>query len=135
MRPHLSLIVSNVAESAEFYTRVFGIKPQKQTQGYAKFDLQAPRLNFSMHTAPGQPPSRVSHLGVEVESLDEVNAWEKRLNGHGIKTSREDNTDCCYARQDKIWFADPDGNAWEVFVVYEQLPLERKPEAGRACCQ
>jgi hypothetical protein len=35
----------------------------------------------------------------------------------------EDQTDCCYALQDKFWFQDPDGNSWEVFFVHKQLPV------------
>ncbi|MBX3329683.1 MAG: hypothetical protein KF722_04720 [Nitrospira sp.] len=30
---------------------------------------------------------------------------------------------CCFARQDKLWFTDPDGNAWEIFTVHEQLEV------------
>jgi catechol 2,3-dioxygenase-like lactoylglutathione lyase family enzyme len=51
MRAHLSINVSNVSESVEFYKKVFGVNPQKQTADYAKFDLKDPSLNFSMQTA------------------------------------------------------------------------------------
>ena len=33
-------------------------------------------------------------------------------------------TDCCYARQDKAWVRDPDGNEWEVFVVSKTTSLK-----------
>jgi catechol 2,3-dioxygenase-like lactoylglutathione lyase family enzyme len=130
MRPHVSLNVSDVTKSVEFYKKVFHADPQKQTPTYAKFDL--PQLNFSMQSGSGTL-SRVNHFGVEVGSTDEVNAWGKRLEAAGISTKKEENTDCCYARQDKVWFRDPDGNAWEVFVVHEQLPIPQERKAG-ACC-
>jgi hypothetical protein len=41
----------------------------------------------------------------------------------GILEKVEDNVACCFARQDKLWFSDPDGNAWEVFTVHEQLAV------------
>ena len=142
MRPHLSINVKSVAASVEFYGKVFGIAPQKQTQGYAKFDLKEPALNFSMLAAQnGRLPSRVNHLGIEVESAKEVGVWKDRLDSLGIKTLTEEGTDCCYALQDKVWFQDPDGNSWEVFFVHAQLPVEaaEPPKAkgscaGTGCC-
>lgn len=143
MRAHLSINVRNVSESAEFYGRVFGVKPQKQTKDYAKFDLKEPSLNFSMLTAQnGRQPSQVNHLGIEVESAKEVAEWKGRLDSLGVKTLSEEATDCCYALQDKVWFQDPDGNSWEVFYVHAQLPVEAAEppkaksmcKAGSGCC-
>jgi hypothetical protein len=48
---------------------------------------------------------------------------------------------CCYAVQDKVWVTDPDGNAWEVFVVKADAEVMRadQPAAGAAraapCCE
>lgn len=125
MRPHLSLNVTNLQKSIGFYSKVFGLKPQKQTAGYAKFDLKEPAFNFSMHEVSDRRlPSRVNHLGIEVMALEQVDDWKRRLEENQISVHTEENTDCCYARQDKVWFQDPDGNSWEVFFVHEQLPVE-----------
>ncbi len=132
MRPHLSLDVRNVPASVEFYRKVFGVAPQKQTSDYAKFDLAKPALNFSLVSSTGRI-SAVDHLGIEVESVDEVAAWKIRLQEAGILDRVEENVACCYARQDKVWFSDPDGNAWEVFTVREQLAVEG-PLANTGCC-
>lgn len=137
MRPHISLDVADVKKSIEFYERIFGVKPQKQTDGYAKFDLQSPALNFSMLKArEGESPSRVNHFGIEVESAGEVKQWKERLRKAAVDTVSEDQTDCCYALQDKVWFTDPDGNAWEVFFVHEQLPVEpaQPPKKAKSSC-
>jgi hypothetical protein len=40
-------------------------------------------------------------------------------------------TNCCYAKQDKTWVNDPDGNEWEVFVVLGEVA---KNEASTTCC-
>lgn len=132
MRPHVSINVKDVTKSVEFYSLVFGIKPQKQTDTYAKFDLKEPALNFSMQSEYGKP-SQVSHFGIEVDSADEVEKWEKILLAKGVLKEVEKDSTCCYARQDKVWFTDPDGNAWEIFYVYEQLPVEKKKES-MSCC-
>ena len=53
MSPHLSLDVRNVPASAEFYQKVFGVAPQKQTTDYAKFDLTAPALTLALVSSTG----------------------------------------------------------------------------------
>ena len=132
MKTHISLNVRNVRNSVAFYRRVFGIDPQKQADDYAKFDLTTPPLNFSLVSSPGVP-STVNHLGIEVESTQEVAQWERHLQKDGILERVEKDTDCCYARQDKVWFTDPDGNQWEVFTVLEQLPIT-EPLKKTGCC-
>jgi catechol 2,3-dioxygenase-like lactoylglutathione lyase family enzyme len=132
MRPHLSLDVRSVPTSVVFYQKVFGVAPQKQTQDYAKFDLTQPALNFSLVSSTGRLSS-VDHLGIEVESVEEIAAWKERLQTQGILERVEENTACCFARQDKLWFSDPDGNAWEVFTVHEQLPVEGTL-SNSGCC-
>lgn len=132
MRPHLSLDVRYVPSSVEFYQKVFGVSPQKQTLDYAKFDLSTPALNLSLVSSTGRISS-VNHLGIEVHSLDEIARWRERLQGAGILGKVEEGTTCCFARQDKLWFTDPDGNAWEVFIVHEQLGVDG-PLGQTGCC-
>jgi len=132
MRPHLSIDVRHVPTSVAFYEKVFGVTPQKQTEDYAKFDLTAPALNFSLVSTTGKV-SRVNHLGIEVESPDQIAAWKQRLQKQGILEKIEDGIACCFARQDKLWFTDPDGNAWEVFMVHEQLAVSG-PLKNTGCC-
>ncbi len=90
-------------------------------------------------SSPNANLSRVSHLGVEVDSEEEVREWKSKLEKAGILTRDEMAVDCCYAHQDKIWFSDPDGNEWEIFYVKEQLEVPTKqtqttcdPKTG--CC-
>lgn len=131
MRPHISLNVKDVSNSVEFYKKVFGVEPQKQNETYAKFDLLHPALNLSMQSGT-QEISRVSHFGIEVDSADDVMKWQKRLTEAGLVKLVESNTKCCFARQDKVWVSDPDGNSWEVFYVHEQLPVTEEHRAS--CC-
>lgn len=132
MRPHLSLDVRNVPASVEFYRKVFGMAPQKQTADYAKFDLREPSLNLSLVSSTGTISS-VNHLNIEVESVDEIAGWKQRLQEQGILDKVEEGIACCFALQDKLWFTDPDGNAWEVFTVLEQLEVTG-PLKNSGCC-
>lgn len=132
MRPHLSLDVRSVPASVEFYQKVFGVLPQKQTSDYAKFDLSRPALNLSLVSSTGRI-SAVNHLGIEVESLAEIASWKERLQREGVIERVEESVACCFARQDKVWFSDPDGNAWEVFFIHEQLSVTG-PVSDSGCC-
>ncbi len=78
--------------------------------------------------------SRVNHLGIEVDSPNDLKEWQKRLESLGIIKKIETQTACCFARQDKLWFEDPNGNAWEVFYVYEQLPIHPSAIKDSPCC-
>lgn len=132
MRPHVSLDVRQVPASVAFYEKVFRVKPQKQTADYAKFDLSSPALNFSLVSSTGAVSS-VNHLGIEVDTTEDIATWKRHLQEEGILEREEENTACCFARQDKLWFTDPDGNAWEVFTVHEQLEVTG-PLKNTGCC-
>lgn len=132
MRPHISLDVRDVQASVEFYQKVFGVVPQKQTTDYAKFDLDSPSLNLSLLSSSGRISS-VNHLGIEVGSLEEIATWKQRLQDQGIIERAEANVACCFARQDKLWVSDPDDNAWEIFTVHEQLDVTG-PVSNTGCC-
>jgi catechol 2,3-dioxygenase-like lactoylglutathione lyase family enzyme len=134
MRPHISIQVRDVARSVDFYRKLFGKEPQKRTENYAKFDLENPALNFSMAVTSPDKVSRVGHFGVEVDSPFEVTQWQEKLNILGLAGKTEEKVDCCYARQDKAWFTDPDGNSWEIFYVHEQLPVVGPASNKAECC-
>ncbi len=66
--------------------------------------------------------------------LDDVLAAKQRLQDAGLATFDEMNTTCCYAKQDKVWAHDPDGNGWEVYVVADDQPDEAEP-VETTCCR
>lgn len=132
MKTHISLNVSNVSESVEFYKKMFGIEPLKLKSDYAKFDIANPPLNLTMNQLNFERGGSLSHLGLQVETTQEVLEIGRRWQQSGLITLDEMQTDCCYALQDKTWVSDPDGNRWEVFVVLGNT--EDKDIAASACC-
>jgi catechol 2,3-dioxygenase-like lactoylglutathione lyase family enzyme len=124
-RIHMSINVTNLVDSVNFYRHFFGIDPVKMRQGYAKFDLQDPPLNFSVNQNPLDTRTQ-GHLGIQVKSTRIVRDTHERLLSAGFKIISEDGAECCYAVQTKLWVADPDGNRWEVFVTTE-------PDAVQGC--
>jgi catechol 2,3-dioxygenase-like lactoylglutathione lyase family enzyme len=118
LKTHVALNVTNIEKSVAFYRAMFGLEPVKYKPDYAKFDIPNPALNLTLNlTNSVQTGGALSHLGVQVESTDEVKSAIKRFTDAGLALFTEDDTDCCYAVQDKVWVTDPDGNRWEVFVV------------------
>lgn len=134
LKAHISINVANVERSIAFYRKMLGIEPLKVRTGYAKFDVRNPPLNLAMNEVPlgGEGKvSRLSHLGIQVGSTEDVLAMRERWAAAGLATRDEMQTSCCYAVQDKTWVADPDGNQWEVFVVLEDGLPENQ---SSACC-
>ena len=129
LKAHLALNVKSVEQSVNFYRKMFGIEPSKVRTGYAKFDVQNPPLNFTLNQGSFANGGALSHLGIQVRSTADVLATRQKWNDAGLLTRDEMQTNCCYATQDKTWVRDPDGNAWEVFVVVE----DNLPESA-ACC-
>jgi catechol 2,3-dioxygenase-like lactoylglutathione lyase family enzyme len=140
LKPHLSLNVTDIEASVAFYEKAFGVAPTKRRADYAKFDLSAPSLNLTMQQAP-RTGVNASHFGIQVASTDDVLEAKERFESAGLSTFTEDDVSCCYAVQDKVWVEDPDGNAWEVFVVKGDVEVmsDHAPPQGitaseAACC-
>ena len=133
LKPHISLNVSDLEASVAFYEKAFGVAPAKRRPGYAKFDLAIPNLNLTMQQAA---PTGVNadHFGIQVGSTADVEAADAAFRAAGLATFAEEKTSCCYALQDKVWIADPDGNQWEVFTVLGEADRLRKEEGAGACC-
>jgi catechol 2,3-dioxygenase-like lactoylglutathione lyase family enzyme len=119
LKAHLAINVKNVEKSLDFYRKMLGIEPSKVRTGYAKFDVRNPPLNLTLNQVPFGERGALSHLGIQVGSTEDVFAVRQRWSDNGLITRDEMQTNCCYARQDKTWVNDPDGNEWEVFVVLE----------------
>jgi catechol 2,3-dioxygenase-like lactoylglutathione lyase family enzyme len=117
-RVQLALNVTDLDEAVEFYRRLFGTEPAKRKAGYANFAIADPPLKLVLFENTGAPGGSINHLGVEVESTDEVSATAARLADDGVDTLVEENTTCCYAVQDKVWAQGPDAHRWEVYVVH-----------------
>jgi catechol 2,3-dioxygenase-like lactoylglutathione lyase family enzyme len=133
LKAHVALNVKSVETSLDFYRKLLGIEPSKVRTGYAKFDVQNPPLNLTLNEVPFGERGALSHMGIQVSSTDDVLAVRERWAETGLITRDEMQTNCCYARQDKTWVNDPDGNEWEVFVVLEDN-LPEVATTGATCC-
>jgi catechol 2,3-dioxygenase-like lactoylglutathione lyase family enzyme len=130
---HLSLDVPDLDSAVAFYAELFDQEPAKRKPGYAKFELANPPVALALQQA--DRPA-LSHLGIRVDDSAEVEGASTRLKASGLVTLDERDTSCCYARQDKVWVADPAGNRWEVYTLLEDIDedVEHEHEAAPACC-
>ena len=134
-RIQLALNVSNLDESIAFYSQLFGVEPAKIRPGYANFAVAEPPLKLVLiENAP--EAGTLNHLGVEVVSRAEVTAAEHRLQGKGLETETENQVDCCYAVQDKVWVTDPDNAPWEIYTVLDDSATfgRTQPDAPTSVC-
>src|SRR4051812_33833296 len=80
----------------DFYSKLFDTSPAKTNPGYATFAIPNPPLKLVLLENPGQGGT-LNHLGVEVESVDAVDAEQTRLAEAGFASVDERGTTCCYA--------------------------------------
>ena len=135
-RIQLALNVDDVDEATAFYSKLFGVAPAKTRPGYANFAIANPPLKLVLLENPGKGGS-LNHLGVEVESVDEVDAELTRLGEAGLASTEERETTCCYAKQDKFWVENtPGGERWEIYTVLaDSETFYAEPvTAGTICC-
>ena len=112
---HIALTVHDLQASIDFYEVLFGETPAKQRADYAKFEAHTPSLALSLN--PGRPGSNSAahHFGLRLEAPNALDAIRERLTGADIPQRVEEDVTCCYARANKIWVQDPDGNDWELY--------------------
>ena len=119
---HVSLNVKDIEKSVAFYEAFFGAPAHKRRPGYANFLVENPPLKLALQEAGVTPGlGTLSHLGVQVATTEKVSAARVRLESSGLVSFDEGDTVCCYARQDKVWATDPDGNGWEVYVLLDEM--------------
>jgi Lactoylglutathione lyase and related lyases len=134
-RFHVHVSVKNLAESIDFYSKLFGQPPAKQQPEYAKWMLDDPRVNFAI-SARGHTVG-VNHLGFQVDSPENLAAIKQLAEAasQGAVLDQGE-TSCCYAKSEKHWTIDPQGLAWEHFHTMSDAVTSGEDTAMRngACC-
>lgn len=117
-RIHISLPVRDLEASKAFYANLFGTDPTKVKPDYANWRLEQPALHLALVHAPqaADAANPVRHFGVELFDQQDLQEWRVRVLQGGVSVRDEEQVVCCYARADKFWAQDPDGNEWEFWV-------------------
>ena len=137
-RVQLAINVENLEEAIDFYSRLFDAVPAKVQPGYANFAIADPPLKLVLFENQGKGGS-INHLGVEVQTTEEVLTTEERLTRADMATSGIDETQCCYAEKTEVWVDGPDGVRWEWYVKhadseqFENVVIDPS-QSKRKCC-
>lgn len=131
-RFHIHVGVENLQQSVQFYSTLFGQKPTKLKEDYAKWMLEDPRLNFAISTRTND--KGVDHLGIQVETPVELTEISERLKKADLGVQDEGETTCCYAKSNKAWVEDPSGIAWEAYQNMGDVEVFSEKQKGEAAC-
>jgi catechol 2,3-dioxygenase-like lactoylglutathione lyase family enzyme len=115
-RLHVHVGVADLDQSIGFYSTLFAAGPTVVKADYAKWMLDDPRVNFAISSG-NHARNGIEHLGIQVESSDELSEVYGRLKAADRPVLEEGQTTCCYAKSEKSWIADPDGVVWEAFLT------------------
>jgi len=136
-RMHVSLYVSDINKSVQFYSTFFGKEPVKMKPNYAKYILESPSLIISFVENKDRVQENFGHLGFQVETIEELNSKLSEAKQKNIVAKEETGTNCCYAKQDKFWVNDPDGVQWEVYYFHADAEFNDphyELNEATACC-
>ena len=137
-RFHIHVAVKDLNHSVQFYSTLFGQKPSKLKEDYAKWMLEDPRINFAISTRTTE--EGIDHLGFQVDENNELTELTNRLKNADLGVYGEGSTTCCYAESNKAWVKDPSGIAWETYQtmadaeVYSEKPKAAVESPASACC-
>ena len=142
-RLQLAINVTDLDRAVEFYSRLFDTAPAKVKPGYANFAIVDPPLKLVLFEGPDG--ATLNHLGVEVETAEEVMSAERRLSDAGLESTGVDETVCCFAEKTETWVVDPDGARWEWYVksgdaeqihntIVRSLPRDAESESAPGTC-
>ena len=138
-RFHVHMHVADLDSSVRSYSTLFGEQPVVIKSDYAKWMLEDPRVNFAITSGASKP--EIDHLGLQVESGEDLATIGTRLKAAGEAVREQVNATCCYAQGDKGWVNDPNGISWETFhtfgesTVYVMPRVETaQPQAAESCC-
>ena len=127
-RMHVHVAAENLAGSIDFYSTLFGAEPSVLKDDYAKWMLDDPRVNFAI--SDRIKVAGVDHLGIQVDSGEELTELAGRLKAAGEVTRDQEATTCCYAKSDKAWVNDPSGLRWETFHTIGEAAIHGEDEPG-----
>ncbi len=131
-RVQLALNVTDVDAAVAFYEKVFGTPVTKQRPGYANFAISEPPLKLVL--IQNDQGGTMNHLGVEVDTISEVNKATEGFVDAGLTTYEEQGVECCYAKQDKVFVTDPNGLDWEFYTVLADSPVADKASSDSDTC-
>jgi catechol 2,3-dioxygenase-like lactoylglutathione lyase family enzyme len=120
-RLHIHISAADLEATKRFYSALFGQAPTVDKPDYMKWMLDDPRINLAVSQRDGATRG-VDHVGIQVDSDDELEALNTALVAAEQSTLAEPDAQCCYASSNKHWTRDPQGVIWEMFHTMDEAP-------------
>lgn len=114
-RFHIALNVKKVEPLVPFYELLFGVAPHTVREGYTKFDLREPPLNFSLNEVPKNAKGN-GHFGIEVKDTQVIDRMVARLQTSNYVWAHTT------SQQPSLQVIDPEGNVWRIYGVRPAAP-------------
>ena len=134
-RLHLHIAVPAIEPAVAFYSALFDAAPSVLKPDYAKWMLEDPRVNLAISSRSST--AGIDHVGVQVDSSEELAGLAARLKAAGQATRDQKATTCCYATSDKSWVTDTAGVRWETFHTHHEATRygedQPQPASGARC--
>jgi catechol 2,3-dioxygenase-like lactoylglutathione lyase family enzyme len=111
---HLSLNVTDLARSIAFYRVLFGLEPAKSRDDYAKFELEAPPVVFSLVPRKPGPGGLLGRVSLHIADEAVLRIYRERLAAAGINYWSTTSSASACADPYRMCVRDPDGNLWEI---------------------
>ncbi len=131
-RIHVHVGVEDLPTAIGFYSALFATQPTVVKPDYAKWMLDDPRVNFAISTRGKRPG--LDHLGIQVESKDELGDVYARLRPAGIAW------ETFFTTGESTQYGDGTGER-EARVAHQKVCCEQQaisqsvPQPGSACCE
>ena len=120
-RLHIHISAADLPATKRYYSALFGQAPTVDKSDYMKWMLDDPRINLAVSQRDGATRG-VDHLGIQVDSDEELKAVNAALQTAEQSTLAEPDANCCYANSNKHWARDPQGVVWEMFHTMDATP-------------
>ena len=78
------------------------------TPGTLVIGFGDPAVNFAISQRGAKPG--VDHVGIQVETDEELAEMNARFAAADMPVQEQTGASCCYAKSDKAWTVDPQGN-------------------------
>ena len=131
---HGSIRVNDLANSAGFYTWLFGVEPKEWTHRYVTFVRQDTQFNFVLLVADGKTlhHDTLFHLGMGVSSKQQVVEFYHSAVENGFHIEKPPRTTWRGTPLHELWLKDPDGTLIEIYARLTEQEFAAMPEDKEA---
>jgi catechol 2,3-dioxygenase-like lactoylglutathione lyase family enzyme len=131
---HASIRVSDLAESARFYTWLFGVQPKEWTHRYVVFYRDDIKMNFVLLVADelNLIDNKLYHLGIGATSKEQVIGFYKSALVNSFTIEKLPRTTWRGTPLHELWLRDPDGTLIEIYsrltdFELNDIPINKEP--------